>query len=118
MMGLDDLFTTIALGTTLTRAVISLKKHISALRSGSGAAIEYLPPSALEALDRRTASLESLARQQSTRINDLESGLEDASAVTDALAHRVSTIFWIALMSGAVGLIALVVSIVAIAHGR
>jgi hypothetical protein len=116
MMGLDDLFTTIALGTTLTRAVISLKKHISALRSG--AAIEYLPPSALEALDRRTASLESLARRQSTRINDLESGLEDASAVTDALAHRVSTIFWIALMSGAVGLIALVVSIVAIAHGR
>jgi len=116
MLGLDDLFTTIALGTTLTRAVISLKKHISTLRSG--AAVEYLPPSAIEALDRRTADLESLVKHQSTRISALETGLEDASAVTEALADRVSTIFWFAMMSGAVGLIALVLSIIAIVRAR
>jgi hypothetical protein len=116
MLGLDDLFTTIALGTKLTRAVLSLKKHIDAL--GSGVTLEYGQPSVLDALDRRTADLESLAGQQAARISALEGGLEDASAVTDALAHRVGTIFWIALISGAVGLIASVLAIVAIAHGR
>jgi hypothetical protein len=116
MMGLDDLFTTIALGAKLTRSVISLKNHIDALRSG--ATFEYAPPSVLDALDRRTADLESLASQQAARIAALETSLADASAVTDALAHRVGTIFWIALMGGTFGLIALVLSIVSIAHGR
>lgn len=115
-MGLDDIFTTIALGAKLTRAVVSLKKHIDALRSGT--TFEYVQPSVLEALDRRTAELESLASRQAARIAALETSLADASAVTDALAHRMGTVFWLALMSGAIGLIALVLSIIAIAHGR
>ena len=115
-MGLDDLFSTIALGAKLTRSVISLKKHIDALRSG--AKVEYLQPSVLDALDRRTADLELLAARQADRITALETGLEDASGVADALAQRVGTVFWIALMSGTVALIALVLSIIAIAHGR
>ena len=115
-MGLDDLFTTIALGTRLTRAVISLKKHIDTLRSGT--TLEYVQPSVLEALDRRTADLESLAIRQADRITALEAGLEDASGVADALAERVGTVFWLTLMSGSIGLIALVLSIIAIAHGR
>ena len=112
MMGFDDILTAIAWGGKLTRAVVSLKKHIDALRSG--ATFEYTQPSVLEALDRRTADLELLASRQAARINALETGLEDASAVTDALAHRVGTIFWIALISGTVALIALALSIVAI----
>jgi hypothetical protein len=114
MMGFDDILTTIALGGRLARAVVSLKKHIDALRSG--ATFEYSQPSAIEALDRRTADLELLASRQAARINAVETGLEDASAVTDALAHRVGTIFWIALIGGAVALIALVLSIVAMVH--
>lgn len=116
MLGLDDLFTTIALGTKLTRAVISLKKHIDSLRSGGTA--ERVQPSVLEALDRRTADLESLAVRQADRITALETSLEDASGVADALAERVGTVFWLTLMSGSIGLIALVLSIIAIAHGR
>jgi len=116
MMGLDDLFTTIALGARLTRSVIALKKHIDALRSGATA--EYVQPPVLDALDRRTAALESLAGRQAERIAALETGIENASAVTNALAQRVGMIFWIALMSGTVGLIALVLAIIAIAHGR
>ena len=114
MMGFDDILTTIALGGRLARAIVSLKKHVDALRSG--ATFEYSQPSALEALDRRTADLELLASRQAARINALETGLEDASAVTDALAHRVGTIFWIALIGGTVALIALVLSIVVMAH--
>lgn len=116
MLGLDDLFTTIALGTKLTRAVISLKKHIDSLRSGGTA--ERVQPSVLEALDRRTADLESLAGRQADRIAALETSLEDASGVADALAERVGTVFWLTLMSGSIGLIALVLSIIAIAHAR
>jgi len=115
-MGLDDLFTTIALGTKLTRAVISLKKHIDTLRSGT--TLEYVQPSVLEALDRRTADLELLASRQADRITALETSLEDASGVADALAQRVGSVFWIAVMSGTVGSIALVLSIIAIAYGR
>lgn len=114
MMGFDDILTAIAWGGKLSRAVVSLKKHIDALRSG--ATFEYSQPSAIDALDRRTADLELLASRQAARINALETGLEDASAVTDALAHRVGTIFWIALIGGTVALIALVLSIVAIAQ--
>ncbi|HXX44916.1 MAG TPA: hypothetical protein VEJ38_09320 [Candidatus Acidoferrales bacterium] len=116
MIGLDDVFSTIALGTKLTRAVISLKKHIDALRSGT--AREYVQPSVLEALDRRTAELELLASRQTDRIAALEASLEDASAVADALAERMGTVFWLTLMSGSIGLIAIVLSIIAIAHGR
>ncbi len=116
MLGLDDLFTTIALGTKLTRAVISLKKHIDSLRSGGTA--ERVQPSVLEALDRRTADLESLAVRQADRIAALETSLEDASGVADALAERVGTVFWLTLTSGSIGLIALVLSIIAIAHAR
>lgn len=115
MIGFDDILTAIALGAGLTQAVVSLKKRIAALRSG--AILENLKPP-VEALDKRTSDLESLARRQAVRISDLEIGLEGASAVTSALAQRVSTIFWIALVSGAVALVALILSILAIAHGR
>jgi predicted nucleic acid-binding protein len=115
-MGFDGILTAIALGTRLTKAVVQLKKQIDDLRSG--AAPENLQPPPIEALDKRTSDLESLARRQAVRISDLEIGLEDASAVTSALAQRVSTIFWIALMSGTVALIALILSILTIAHAR
>ena len=114
-MGFDDILTAIALGTKLTRSVVSLKKHIDVLRSG--AILENPQPSPIEALDKRTSDLESLARRQAVRIGDLELGLEDASVVTSDLAERVSTIFWIAILSGTVALIALVLSILTIAHG-
>jgi hypothetical protein len=115
-MGFDDILNAIALGTKLTKAVVSLKNHRDALRSGATA--QKPPLSPMEALDKRTSDLESLARKQAVRISDLELGLEDASAVTGALAQRVGAIFWIALLSGTLALIALIVSILAIAHGR
>ena len=113
-MGFDDILTAIALGTRLTKAVVSLKKHIDDLRSG--ATSESLQPSPIEALDKRTSDLESLARKQAARIGDLEIGLEDAAVVTSALAERVTTIFWITVLGGTVGLIALILSILAIGH--
>ena len=115
-MGFDDILNAIALGTRLAKSVVSLKKHIDDLRSG--AAPENPQPSPIEALDKRTSDLESLARKQAVRISDLEIGLEDASAVTSALAQRVGTIFWIALLSGTVALIGLILSILVISHGR
>lgn len=115
-MGFDDILTAIALGTRLTRSVVSLKRHIDVLRSG--AAPEELRSAPIETLDRRINDLESLARRQAVRISDLELGLEDASIVTSALAQRVSAIFWIAVLSSTVALIALILSILTIAHAR
>ena len=132
MLGLDDLFSTIALGTTLTRAVISLRKHIVALRAGSSPAIEYLPGSRLEActpkavpsiFEFRKRPFENTAHFNvvflvPTGINALETGLEDASVVTEALADRLGTIFAVATVGTALATVALVLSIIAIIHGR
>jgi predicted nucleic acid-binding protein len=113
-MGFDEILTAIALGTRLTKAVVSSKRHVDDLRSS--AAPKTLQPSPIDALDRRTSDLESLARRQAARISDLEIGLEDAAVVTTALAERVSTIFWIAVLSGTVALISLILSIFTIAY--
>lgn len=108
MMGLDDLFSAIALGTTLVQQVLKLKKRINGLRSE--AAVEDVRPDA-DALDRRMDALERLARRQAAIIKDLEIGLEDASGVTESLARRVRAIFWIAVPGGIVALLALAISI-------
>ena len=102
--------TVIALGKTLTRAVVSLKKHIGSLRSVS------TTENPIKSLDKRTSDLESLVRSQAVHIGDLESDIKEASVVTSALAQRVISVFWIAVLSGIVALTALVLSILAIAH--
>lgn len=109
MMGLDDLFNAIALGTTLVQQVMKLKKRINGLRSN--AVVEDVQPDAVDALDRRVETLERLTRRQAALMKDLETGLEDASAVTESLARRVRTIFWIAVPGGIVALSALALSI-------
>ncbi len=114
MMGWDDIFNAIALGTTLARSVVRFRKHISALRAGPP--VEYAQPSALEALDRRVAELESLAGRQAERISALQLGLDDASAVTSELVRRVGAIFWMVSLSATAALVALVIAIVAIAR--
>lgn len=108
-MGLDDLFSAIALGTTLVQQVLKLKKRINGLRSN--AAVEDVRPYAVDALDRRVDALERLTRRQAAVIGDLEVGLEDASAITESLARRVRAIFWIAVPGGIVALLALAMSI-------
>ena len=108
-MGLDDLFSAIALGTTLVQQVLKLKKRINGLRSN--AAVEDIRPNALDELDRRVDTLERVTHRQAAAIKDLEVGLEDASAITESLARRVRAIFWIAVPGGIVALSALVISI-------
>lgn len=109
MMGLDDLFSAIALGTTLVQQVMKLKKRINGLRSS--AVVEDLRSTAVDALDRRMDALERLTRRQAAVMKDLEVGLEDASEVTESLARRVRTIFWIAVPGGILALFALAISI-------
>ncbi|MGH9736568.1 MAG: hypothetical protein ACRD8A_18505 [Candidatus Acidiferrales bacterium] len=109
MVGLDDFFSAIALGTTLVQQVMKLKKRINGLRST--AVVEDVRPDAVDALDRRVDALERLTRRQAVVMKDLEIGLEDASAVTESLARRVRTIFWIAVPGGIAALSALAISI-------
>ena len=68
--------------------------------------------------DKRTISdLETIAQEQDARISEVETILRDSMAVTEALARRVSTIFWIALTGCVVGLAALILSVVALTRG-
>lgn len=115
-MGLDDLFSAIALGTTLVQQVMKLRKRINGLRSS--AVVEDARPDAVDALDRRVDALERLNRRQAAVIKDLEVGLEDASEVTESLARRVRTIFWIAVPGGIIALFALAISIAGLVSRR
>lgn len=115
-MGLDDLFSAIALGTTLVQQVMKLRKRINGLRSS--AVVEDVRSTAVDALDRRVDALERLNRRQAAVIKDLEVGLEDASEVTESLARRVRTIFWIAVPGGIIALFALAISIAGLVSRR
>jgi len=113
-MGLDDIFKAITLGTSLARRAMDLKQQVDSLRGAPP--IDYSQASDVDALDRRIANLESLARNQAARITALEAGLELSTALTETLARRLGAIFWIALSSGAVTTAALAISIAALFH--
>src|SRR4029077_19170738 len=66
-----------------------------------------------EALEGRLGDLESQARERDDRGAELEQSLKDALRATEALAERVSTIFWIACIGCGFALIGLIVSAVA-----
>jgi predicted RNase H-like nuclease (RuvC/YqgF family) len=115
-MALDDIFKAISLGTSLARRAMELKQQVDSLRTAP--AIDYTRTADVGTLDRRIADLEFVARNQAARINSLESSLEIASTLTESLARRMSTIFWIALSSGIVTTAALALSIAALIYTR
>jgi hypothetical protein len=115
-MGLEDLFNAISLGTSLARRAVELKKQIDSLNSGP--ADDYQRPGDLVPPERRIADLELLGRNQAARITALELGLQDASAVSESLARRLSAIFWIAVSTAGVALLAAALSIVALLRVR
>jgi len=60
--------------------------------------------------------VEATYRATNARGVMLAFGGQTAINLADALAERVGTVFWLTLMSGSIGLIALVLSIIAIVH--
>lgn len=109
---LSEIFTAISLGRKLITTIADLRRDIQSVRS-SGARKD-VQVGRLEAFESRLESLESQAGEQEAEATRLEEGLKDVLRATEALAERVSTIFWIAVVGCGLAFIGLIISVAAL----
>jgi hypothetical protein len=108
---LSDILTVISLGRKLIGTIADFRRDMQSARPSDAA--KNVHAGRLEALEGRLGDLESQARERDDRGAELEQSLKDALRATEALAERVSTIFWIASIGCGLALIGLIVSAVA-----
>jgi hypothetical protein len=109
---LGDILSAISLGRKLIGTIADLRRDIQSVRSEG--ARKDIHAGRLEALEGRLDGLESQAKEHDAQAAQLEQGLKDVLRATEALAERVSTIFWIASVGCGLALIGLIVSVVAL----
>jgi hypothetical protein len=109
---LGDIFSAISLGRKLIETISDLRRDIQSVRSG--AARKDVHSGRLDALESRLGELDAQAKEQNARGAALEQSLKDTLRATEALAERVSTIFWIASVACGLALIGLIASVVAL----
>ena len=111
---IGDILSAISLGRKLIGTIADLRRDIQSVRSGGTHKDVHV--GRLEALESRLDGLESRAKEHEARAAQLEQGLKDVLRATEALAERVSTIFWIASVGCGLALIGLIVSVIALAR--
>jgi hypothetical protein len=111
-MMVGDILSAISLGRKLVATISDLRRDVQAVRAGPPA--RDIHAGRFEALENRLDDLETKARDQHARAVGLEQSLNDVLRATEALANRVSTIFWIACTACGLGLAGLIVAIVAL----
>jgi len=109
---LSNILTVISLGHKLIGTIADFRRDMQAARPSD--ATKNVHTGRLEALEGRLGDLESQAKEQDARVADLERSLQDALRATEALAERVSAIFWIASVAFGLTLIGLIASVVAL----
>jgi hypothetical protein len=109
---LSDILTVISLGRKLVATIADFRRDMQTARPGDTRKNPHA--GRLEALESRLGDLESQAREQDARVAELERSLKDALRATEALAERVSTIFWIASVACGLALVGLIASVVAL----
>lgn len=111
---LSEIFAAISLGRKLITTIADLRRDIQSVRSGGTR--KDIHVGRLEALESRLESLESQTKEQEAEATRLEESLKDVLRATEALAERVSTIFWIAAVGCGLALIGAIVSVVGLAR--
>jgi hypothetical protein len=109
---LGDILSAISLGRKLVTTIADLRRDIHSV-SSENAPVEP-KPGRLEALDARLSDIECQAREHHARVIAVEQSLNDTLRATEALAERVSTIFWVAGIACGLAGIALIIGIVAL----
>ncbi len=109
---LSDIFSAISLGRRLVETIADLRRDIQSVRPGG--ARKDVHAGRFEAVEGRLDGLESEAKEHEAQTAQLEQGLKDVLRATEALAERVSTIFWIAAVGCGLALIGLIVSVIAL----
>ncbi len=109
---LSDILSAISLGRKLVETISDLRRDVQAVRGTAPA--KDIHAGRFEALENRLDDLETKTREQHARAIGLEQSLNDVLRATEALANRVSTIFWVACAACGLGLAGLIVAIVAL----
>lgn len=107
---LSDIFAAISLGRKLVTTISDLRRDIHSVSSEN--ARTQTRPEHFEALESRLGDFESQAREHHARVIAVEQKLNDVLRATEALAKRVSTIFWIASVACGLALVGLIVAVV------
>lgn len=92
---IGDVLDVIALGRKLIETISDLRRDVQSARGNQSGKSAF---SAHEVLEGRIGQVESQAREHDVRLVDLERSLSDTLRATEALAQRVSAIFWIAIV--------------------
>jgi hypothetical protein len=111
---IGDILSAISLGRRLVETIADLRRDIQSVRSEG--ARKDIHAGRLEALEGRLDGLESEAKEHDAQTAQLEQGLKDVLRATEALAERVSTIFWIAAVGCGLALIGVIVSVVVLSR--
>src|SRR5689334_2284648 len=106
-----DILSALSLGRKLVETVSDLRRDIHTVR-GSEPRTEV--QSGLEALESRFGNLETQVREQHARAVNLEQSLNDVLSATEALAARVSTIFWLAAIGCGLAVASVILAAVAL----
>jgi phage-related minor tail protein len=109
---IGDILSAISLGRRLIGTIADLRRDIQSVRSGGAG--KDVHAGRFEAMESRLDGLESEAKEHDAQVAQLEQGLKDVLRTTEALAERVSTIFWIAAVGCGLALIGVIVSVVAL----
>src|SRR5487761_192909 len=72
---------------------------------GSGSLSANVHALRLEALESRLGDIESYAREQRLRLDEVDRALKDSLRAIEALADRMNTIFWTTVVAGILALI-------------
>jgi hypothetical protein len=111
-MMFNDILSAISLGRKLVETISALRRDVRVPDPQS--VHTETKSSHVEALDSRLSDLESQTREYHARVIAAEQSVNDLLRATEALANRVSTIFWVACVASGVGLAGLILAIVAL----
>jgi hypothetical protein len=110
----EEILAAISLGHRVLNGVRAFRKEAASLRTETTRA--EASAAKMDALDERTSNLEIMAREQAERTAAIERLLKESLVATEAVAHRVGVIFWIAVTGCAAGCLALILAIIALAR--
>ena len=111
-MMLNDIFAAISLGRKLVTTITDLRRDIHSVSSENVST--EAKPTRFEAFESRLGDIESQGREHHARVIAVEQRLNEVLRATEALADRVSTIFWIACVGCGLAVVALIVAVVAL----
>ena len=107
----SDILNFISLGRNLIHTINEVR---GATASRSADSAQAAASGRIESLESKIADMESRSNQHHFRVVEVEQNLGKTLRATEALAHRVAAIFWMAAIACGFALAGVIVSVIAL----